>query len=74
MENQTKFYEILEKAKTDEVYLVLVITKIMPLINKYSLDTNKKVDEDMRSELIEHAINIVKSNDFADKLRKNKKI
>lgn len=74
MENQTKFYEILEKARKDEVYLVLVITKIMPLINKYSLDIDKKIDEDMRSELIEYAISIVKSIDFADKLRKNKKI
>lgn len=73
MRNITKFYEILEKARTDEVFLILVITKIMPLINKNSLDTDKKIDEDLRSELIEYAINIVKSNDFADKLRKNEK-
>lgn len=73
MRNITKFYKILEKARTDEVFLILVITKIMPLINKNSLDTDKKIDEDLRSELIEYAINIVKSNDFADKLRKNEK-
>ena len=68
MNNNTKFYEILKKARTDEVSLILVVSKIMPLITKYSLDNNKQIDEDIRSELIEYAINIIKSKDFADKL------
>lgn len=72
MNNKTKFYEILSKAPTDEVSLIIVINKIMPLINKYSIGSNKKIDEDMRSELIEYAISVVKSKDFADKLRKIK--
>lgn len=70
MNNKTKFYEILSKAQTDEVSLIIVINKIMPLINKYSIDSNKKINEDMRGELIEYAISVVKSKDFADKLRK----
>ncbi len=44
MKNKTKFYELLLKAKTDEVSLILVINKIMPLIDKYSKDENKKID------------------------------
>lgn len=68
MKVKTKFYGILKKARKDDVYLVLVINKIMPLINKYSLDKNKRIDEDLRSELIEYAISLVKSEDFADKL------
>lgn len=74
MKNKTKFYEILKKAKTDDISLVLVISKIMPLITKYSIDDNKEIDDDIRSELIEYAINIIKSDDFADKLAKIKKI
>ena len=68
MKVKTKFYGILKKARKDDVYLVLVINKIMPLINKYSLDKNRRMDEDLRSELIEYAISLVKSEDFADKL------
>ena len=30
MKNRTKFYEILVKARTDEVSMILVIGKIMP--------------------------------------------
>ena len=74
MKVKTKFYEILKKARNDDVSLVLVINKIMPLINKYSLDKNRRIDEDLRSELIEYAISLVKSDDFADKLFNLKKI
>ena len=73
MKVKTKFYEILKKARKDDVSLILVINKIMPLINKYSLDKNRRIDEDLRSELIEYAINLVKSEDFADKLSVLKK-
>ena len=41
MKNRTKFYEILVKARTDEVSMILVIGKIMPLIDKYSLNEKK---------------------------------
>lgn len=74
MKIKTKFYEILKKARHDDVSLVLVINKIMPLVNKYSLDRNNKLDEDLRSELIEYAISLVKSKDFAEKLSVLKKI
>ena len=74
MKIKTKFYEILKKARQDDVSLVLVINKIMPLVNKYSLDRNNKLDEDLRSELIEYAISLVKSEDFAEKLSVSKKI
>lgn len=65
---ETKFYKLLVKARTDEVLLFLVIEKIMPLINKYSIHENNKIDEDLRSALIEYAISIVKSKGFAEKL------
>lgn len=68
MKIETKFYELLNKAKNDEVSLFIVLNSIMPLITKYSLDKNKKIDDDLRSTLIEYAINIIKSDNFADKL------
>lgn len=67
----TKFYKMLLKAKYDEATLVIVINKVMPLINKYSLDKNKNIDDDLRSVLIEHAIKIIKDEKFADKLAKD---
>ena len=73
MENETKFYELLIRARYDENALILVIKQIMPLINSYSL-RNKKIDEDLRSELIEYAIVLIKDENFADKLANYKKI
>jgi hypothetical protein len=69
--NITKFYKLLLKARYDETSLVLVIDKIMPLINKYSQNDNKQIDEDLRSILIEYAITVIKEENFADKLAKN---
>ena len=69
--NVTKFYKMLLKAKHDEATLVDVINKIMPLINKYSQDKNKNIDDDLKSALIEHAIKIIKDEKFADKLAKD---
>ena len=68
---KTKFYYLLKKATNDEKSLILVIDRIMPLINKYSLKSNKKViDEDLKSVLIEYCINVIKNEEFADKLAK----
>lgn len=66
--NITKFYKILSKARKDEVSLVIAITKIMPLIDKYSKKKNNEIDQDLKSYLIEYAIKVIKSDDFADKL------
>lgn len=68
--NKTKFYNILSKAKDDEVSLILVINKIMPLINKYSINENREINEDLRSYLMEYAIKIIKSDNFAEKMAK----
>ncbi len=68
--NETKFYKLLLKAKNDEASLVIVINKIMPLINRYSLDMNKEIDDDLRSILVEYAIKVIKDKDFANKLAK----
>ena len=70
MENKTKFYELLVKAKSDEVSMILVINKIMPLIDKYSKNENNEIDQDLKSHLIEYAISVIKKDDFADKLAK----
>ena len=69
---KTKFYELLVKARYDEATLVFVIDKIMPMINKYSQNTNKEIDEDLKSILIEYAIKVIKNKRFADKLAKEK--
>lgn len=66
----TNFYKILAKARNDEVSLVIAINKIMPLIDKYSKNENNETDQDLKSYLIEYAIKVIKSNDFADKLAK----
>ena len=70
MKNKTKFYEILVKARTDEVSMILVIGKIMPLIDKYSLNEKNVIDQDLKSILIEYAISVVKEENFAEKLAK----
>ena len=70
MKNRTKFYEILVKARTDEVSMMLVIGKIMPLIDKYSLNEKNVIDQDLKSILIEYAISVVKEENFAEKLAK----
>ena len=70
MKNRTKFYEILVKARTDEVSMILVIGKIMPLIDKYSLNERNVIDQDLKSILIEYAISVVKEENFAEKLVK----
>lgn len=70
MKNKTKFYELLVKAKTDEVSLIIAIDKIMPLIDKYSKNENKEVDQDLKSYLIEYAIKVIKDENFAEKLAK----
>ena len=69
--SNTKFYELLVKARTEETSLVLVIGKIIPMINKYSQNDNKEMDDDLRSILIEYAIKIIKDKKFADKLAKD---
>lgn len=66
--NVTKFYKLLLKARYDETTLVIVIDKIMPMINKYSQNSNKEIDDDLRSILIEYAIKVIKDENFADKL------
>lgn len=70
MKNKTKFYELLVKARTDEVSLILVINQIMSLIDKYSKDEVNEIDNELKSFLIEYAIKTIKDENFADKLRK----
>lgn len=68
---ETKFYKILNKAKDNETSLIIVINKIMPLINKLSLNKDKQIDDDLRNILIEYAIRTIKSDDFAEKFLNN---
>ena len=70
MKNKTKFYEILVRAKTDEVSMILAIDKIMPIIDRYSINEKKQTDQYLKSILIEYAISVIKKEDFADKLAK----
>lgn len=62
------YYELKRVQNNDEVALVNVIDKIMPIINKYSKDINGIIDEDLKSTLIEHCIRITKTMDIDKKL------
>lgn len=65
----TKFYQILKSAKDSEKSTLIIIDQIMPLINKYSYDANNhKVDEDLKSYLIEYAMTVIRNENFAEKL------
>lgn len=59
----SEFYNLLKLAVTDDVALIKVLEKIMPLINARSVDDNGNFDEDLKSELIFVSI---------EKIRKNK--
>lgn len=67
--NNYDFYEILTKAKEDNTFLIMAIEKVMPLINKYSLNDNGLIDEDLKSELIEYSINLIKDKNFVKKFK-----
>lgn len=56
---KTKFYEVLKNAVTDDIALVTVINKIMPMIIKLSKDNNE-VDEELKSELVVYSIEIIR--------------
>ena len=58
-EVKTDFYNLLKSAVTDDVALVKVIEQIMKLINKNSI-IEKKIDEDLKSELIATTIKEVR--------------
>lgn len=70
MVEKTKFYYELVLAKNDDVSLIKVIDKIMPIIESSSF-INNKYDEDLKSFLIAHCIEIVKTDGFAEKFLKN---
>lgn len=70
MKNKTKFYELLLRARTDEVAMIIVIDKIKHLIDKYSKIKDNELDQDLKSYLIEYEIEVIKKDDFADKLAK----
>lgn len=60
MKIKTKFHRLLKNAVDDDVALVTVLDRIMPLINKLSKDKNKKIDEDLKSVLITYTIEIIR--------------
>lgn len=65
----TKFYQILKSAKNSEESTIIIIEQIMPLINKYSYDINNhKINEDLKSYLIEYAMTIIRDENLAEKL------
>ena len=71
MMKKTKFYYELLEAENDEVALIKVIDRIMPLIDKYSKNKFGQIDEDLKSTLIEHIIKIIRTKGFAQRLLKN---
>ena len=50
--------------------MILVINTIIPLVDKYSKNENKEVDQELKSYLIEYAIKVIKDENFAEKLAK----
>ena len=75
MENSSKFLKLLEEAVYDDIALVKVIEKIMNKINYFSTNSNKEIDEDLKSVLILKTIEIVRENkiyrDVFKKMQKN---
>lgn len=71
MIRKTKFYYELVQAKNNEVSLIKVINRIMPIIESKSFDNYGNYDEDLKSFLISHCIKIVKKDGFADSFLKN---
>lgn len=65
---KTNFYYILKEARNDDSKLLNVINQIMPLINKYSVNEELDIDEDLKSELIEYSIKLIKTGNLAEKL------
>ena len=66
VEKTSFYYELKKVQENDEVALVNVIDKIMPIINKYSKDINGIIDGDLKSTLIEHCIRVTKKMDIDD--------
>lgn len=74
MENSSKFLKLLEEAVYDDIALVKVIEKIMNKINYFSTNSNKEIDEDLKSVLILKTIEIVRENKiYRDVLKKMQK-
>ena len=59
MEKKSNFYKLLKLAVNDDVALVKVIEQIMGLINSKSI-IDRKIDEDLKSELIATTIEYVR--------------
>lgn len=68
VEKTSFYYELKKVQENDEVALVNVIDKIMPIINKYSKDINGIIDGYLKSTLIEHCIRVTKKMDIDEKL------
>lgn len=60
MKFETNFYKLLKSAVDDDVALVKVLDKIMPLINSNSKISFGIIDEDLKSELITFSIDLIR--------------
>lgn len=69
MKNKSNFYELLKSAVTDDVALIKVIEQIMKLINSKAI-IDKKIDEDLKSELIATTIKYVRQEKIYKKFSK----
>lgn len=69
MENKSNFYNLLKLAVTDDVALIKVIEQIMKLINSKAI-IDKKIDEDLKSELIATTIKYVREKKIYKKFSK----
>lgn len=60
MEKETEFYKLLKAAVTDNNALETVLNTIMPLINKYSKNNYKVIDNDLKSNLLTYSIELIR--------------
>ena len=60
MEKETEFYKLLKAAVTDNNALETVLNTIMPLINKYSKNNYKVIDNDLKSTLLTYSIELIR--------------
>lgn len=60
MKKETEFYKLLKAAVTDNDALETVLNTIMPLINKYSKNNYKVIDNDLKSNLLTYSIELIR--------------
>ena len=63
------FKNLLIKAATDDVSLIRVLEYVMPIINKKATSYHGELDEDLKGELIEYSLKMIKNKKILKNLK-----